>query len=228
MNMSRVLCARTIIRRGCYLLVSLFASMLSVYGQKYEITPLVGARYGGTMKLERASTPNVDAPLGDSVSFGLAGGVRLNGADGEGYDVFEFRWMRQNTHLGIKQDPLAPTSSIGNSFRPDITLDHFLVDLTHEFTIREASSIQPFLTGTLGAARMSTPASSATRFAFGIGTGVKIFPTTHWGFRLKVEYLPTMMQGELQRLVCTGGCIVILNGGLINQFEVSFGPAFRF
>ena len=225
MNMSRILCAGKAIASPCFLVPLLFTS---AFGQRYEITPLVGARYGGTMELEQASAPNVDAHVADSVSFGLAGGFRLNGPDDDGYDVIEFRWMRQNTHLSLKQDPLVPASSTGNSFRPSISLDHFLADFTHEFTIKEASSIQPFLTGSLGAARMSAPASSSTRFAFGIGAGVKIFRTTHWGFRFKVEYLPTVMHGELQRLVCAGGCIVVLSGGLMNQFEVSFGPAFRF
>ena len=75
---------------------------------------------------------------------------------------------------------------------------------------------------------MSAPASSATRFAFGIGTGVKVFPAKHWGFRLSVEYLPIVMHAELQRLVCIGGCVVVLNGGVMNQFVLSFGPGFRF
>jgi hypothetical protein len=41
-----------------------------------------------------------------------------------------------------------------------------------------------------------------------------------------VEYLPLVMHTELQRLVCVGGCVVVLNGGVMNQFELSFGPAF--
>jgi hypothetical protein len=66
------------------------------------------------------------------------------------------------------------------------------------------------------------------RFAFGIGTGVKIFPKPRWGIRIEVEYLPTVMHGELERLVCTGGCVVVLNGGVMNQIQLSIGPAFRF
>jgi hypothetical protein len=36
------------------------------------------------------------------------------------------------------------------------------------------------------------------------------------------------MHAEVQRLICAGGCIVGLGGGLMNQFEVSIGPTFRF
>ena len=180
------------------------------------------------MKLEQALTPNVEAHVADSFTFGVAGGIRYEGDEGEGYNAIEFRWMRQNTHLFFKQDPLVPTPSIGASFRPGITLDHFLGDFTHEWNLQDAKMIHPYLTLSAGAARMSAPASSATRFAFGVGTGVNVFPSRHWGFRLNVEYLPVVMHAELQRLVCAGGCIVVLNGGVMNQFVFSLGPGFRF
>lgn len=216
---------RRVVRRG-YLFVALLMIAVSAHGQKYEITPLIGGSYGGTIKLEQASTPNVDAHVADSFIFGVAGGFRFEGE--EGYDAIEFRWFRQDTHLFFKQDPLVATPLSSASFRPGIALDHFLGDFTHEFTIEEAPKIHPFVTLSLGAARMSTPASSATRFAFGIGTGVKVYPGKHWGFRLSVEYLPIVMSAELQRLVCAGGCIVVLDGGVMNQFVFSAGPSFRF
>jgi hypothetical protein len=178
--MYKVRLTRTVIGTG-HLFVALFVSVVSAHGQKYEVTPLIGGAFGGTMKLEQALAPNVDAHLADSFSFGVAGGFRFDGEEGEGYDAIEFRWMRQDTHLFFKQDPLVPTPSVAASFRPGIALDHFLGDFTHEFTIRDAPKIYPFLTLSVGAARMSTPASSATRFAFGIGTGVNVFPTKNWG-----------------------------------------------
>ena len=221
-------CIRRVVRRS-YLFIALLVSVVSAPGQQYEITPLLGGSFGGTIKLEQASTPNVEAHVADSFSFGVTGGIRFDGEEGEGYDAIEFRWWRQDTHLFLNQDPLVPTPLIAaTSFVPGITLDHFLGDFTHEFTIKEAPKIQPFLTASLGAARMSAPASSATRFAFGIGTGVKVFPDKHWGFRLSVEYLPIVLHAELQRLVCVSGCIVVLNGGVMNQFVFSLGPSYRF
>jgi hypothetical protein len=224
---SKPLCARRFVGRS-YLLIAVLVSLVSAYGQKYEITPLIGGAFGGTMKLEQALTPNVEAHVADSFTFGVAGGIRYEDDEGEGHNAIEFRWMRQNTHLFFKQDPLVPTPSIGASFRPGITLDHFLGDFTHEWNLQDAKMIHPYLTLSAGAARMSAPASSATRFAFGVGTGVNVFPSRHWGFRLNVEYLPVVMHAELQRLVCAGGCIVVLNGGVMNQFVFSVGPGFRF
>ncbi len=225
--MSQIGLLRNIMRRR-YLFIALFVGAVSAHGQKYEITPLVGGSFGGTIQLEEASVPNFEAHVADGFIFGIAGGFRFDGEDGEGYDAIEFRWFRQDTNLFLRQDPLVATPLSTSSFRPGIALDHFLGDFTHEFTLKEAPKIYPFLTLSLGAARMSTPAASATRFAFGLGTGIKVYPWKHWGFRLSVEYLPIVLHAELQRLVCAGGCIVVLNGGVMNQFVFGLGPSFRF
>jgi hypothetical protein len=224
--MSEVRCTKRVFARGLF--IAWAVSSVSAYGQKYEITPLVGGAFGGTVKLEQALTPNVTAHVADSLSFGITGGVRFDAGEGGGYDAIEFRWMRQDTHLFFKQDPLVTTPSVAALFRPGITFDYFLSDFTHEWKVQDAKMVYPFLTLSAGAALMSAPASSATRFAFGIGTGVKVFPSKHWGFRLGVEYLPILMQTELQRLVCIGGCVVVLNGGILNQLVLNIGPSFRF
>ena len=220
--------AKKVLQKTCCSLVALCASLASAHGQMYDITPSVGVRLGGTVDLEQSSGPNFQAHFPDSLSYGVAGGVRFNGDDCEGCNLIEFRWMRQDTHLFVKQDPLAPTPYSTASFRPPVTLNHYLGDFTHEWTVPDAPFIKPFITGTLGAVHFSTPASGATRFAFGIGAGFEVFPARHWGFRLHAEYLPIVMHAELQTLVCTTGCIVILNGGVMNQFNVSIGPTFRF
>jgi hypothetical protein len=37
------------------------------------------------------------------------------------------------------------------------------------------------------------------------------------------------MEANLQRLVCiNGGCVVALSGSVVNQLQLSAGPAFRF
>ena len=58
--MSKVRCKRRVAGSG-YLLIALFVSLASAHGQKYEISPLIGGAFGGTIKLEQALTPNVDA-----------------------------------------------------------------------------------------------------------------------------------------------------------------------
>ena len=225
MKMSAKRCATQVFKlffRGALL----FASLVSAHGQKYEITPLVGATFWGTLKLEQLGIRNFDAHVGDSFSFGVAGGFRFDAEDCERCNLIEGRCLRQNTHLGLRQDPLVPTPLTAAAFHPSLTIDRFLGDFTREWNIQDVKIIKPFLTASVGVARMSTPASNATRFVFGIGTGFKIFPKRHWGIRFQAEYLPIVPAS--QRVVCAVSCIVALGGGVMNQLELNVGPAFRF
>jgi hypothetical protein len=231
MKMSEAVCAMQVIKQSCRVLVILLISLGSAYGQRYEITPLFGGMFGGTWKLEQQGVSNFTANVAGSFSYGVAGGIRFDD-EFEGCtdcNLIEFRWMRQSTHLGFNQNPLLPPPLTPPVFHPPVTLNYFLSDFTHEWSLEESKKIKPFLTASLGGALASTSADSAGRFVFGIGTGVKIFPKRHWGIRLQIEYLPIVMHSELQRLVCTGvGCVVVLNGGIMNQLQISAGPAFRF
>lgn len=226
--MLNMLCTKEMIVKDCCLLIVIPFSLATAFAQSYEVTPLFGVRVGGTMELQQPGVPNYDAHIADSFNFGVAGGYRFNGEGGEGYDLVEFRWMRQDSHLSLNTIPLVPTPYASSSYRPSVNLDGFLGDFSHEFAIQDNAAIQPFIRASAGVAVLSVPQSNAARFTFGIGTGLKVFPSTHYGFRVEVEYLPVVMHTELQKLVCAGGCVVILNGGIMNQFQVSIGPSFRF
>src|SRR5262244_266792 len=213
-------------------LVTLLAGFASAHAQELDITPLVGGTFGGTMKLEQSGAPTVEAHLRDALSFGISGGIRFDADECEGCNVIEFRWVREHTHLGIRVDPLVPTplptAYTISDFHPALTVDRFLGDFTREWAIQETRMVRPFLTFSAGAARLSAPAGSTTEVAFGFGTGIKIFPGRQWGARFQVEYLPIVMWGEVQRVACAVGCIVVANGGLVNQFQLTLGPMFRF
>jgi hypothetical protein len=223
-----------IMKRCLHVLAALPAVFVSAHAQRYDVTPFVGGVWGGTVKLEQQGLPNVNAEVQGGFSFGVAGGFRFDSDDLDGdvcrhCDSIEFRWLRQNTHVRLKQDAfLVPTPTVAPAFNPAIALDYFLADFAHEWNIDEAKILKPFVMASIGAALLSAPQSSAARFVFGVGTGLEILPKPRWGFRFQVEYLPIVMHAELQRLVCVGGCVVVLNGGIMNRFEVSFGPAFRF
>jgi hypothetical protein len=228
MNLSKAVCARKVIGKSWWLLV-LLANAASAHGQHFDVTPLVGIRTGGSVDLQQeGQAPQARANLGDSVTFGVAAGVRFFSEDGcEDCSVIEFRWMRQNTNLAFKEATPVPTPLVGFG-RVPVTLDHYLGDFTYEWDIPDVKTVRPFVLGSVGAAHLSTPASGSTRFTFGLGAGVKVFPQRHWGVRLQVEYLPMLMHAEVQRVICVSGCVVALGGGLMNQFEFSLGPVFRF
>ena len=212
-----------------WIVTAFLASAVFACGQRFEITPLVGGRVGGSIDVQREDQPpEARARLADSITYGVAAGVRFYDDTGcEDCSVVEFRWMRQNTNLGFKEVTPVPTPLVTFG-RTDVTLDHYLADFTYEWRIDEAKAVRPFVFASLGAARLSTPVSGHTRFTFGFGTGVKVFPHPHWGIRFHVEYLPMVMQAELQRIACVGGCVVALGGGVMNQFEFGVGPVFRF
>jgi len=209
-------------------MIALFVSLGSAQAQRVEITPLIGGMFGGTMHLEEQGVPNFEAHLEDRFSFGIAGGVRYDADECPYCNSIEFRWLRQYTHLSLHEDPVMATPAAVPSFHPRVTMDQFLGDFTREFRLEDTGMLRPFLTASLGAGRMATPAASATRFVFGIGTGINVFPTHRWGIRFQLEYLPIVTHAELQRVICAGGCIVAFRGGVMNQFQVSMGPAIRF
>ncbi len=209
--------------------IAVLAWLAPAHGQGFDITPLIGARTGGSIRLqEENQLQQARARLADSFTLGVAAGYRFFDEEGcEDCSVVEFRWMRENTNLGFAATAPVPIPFAAFG-RTGVTVDHYLADFTHEWNIDGAKPVRPFVVGTLGAARLSTPAAGSTRFTFGLGGGVKIFPQRHWGVRLQVEYLPMVMRSEIQQVVCVGTCVVALGGGLLNQFEFTVGPVFRF
>ena len=211
-------------------LVAVLVLLAPAYGQHFDITPLFGLRTGGSMTVQQeGQPPQAQAHLGESAIFGVAAGFRFFGEDGcEDCSVIEFRWTRQNTDLALKDTtPVATPFSIPFG-KTSVNFDHYLADFSYEFKLEQASTVRPFVMASMGVAHMSAAASGSTRFVFGIGGGVKIFPRPHWGIRFQAEYIPTVLHAEVQRLVCSGGCIIALGGGLLNQFGFTAGPVFRF
>jgi hypothetical protein len=221
--------ATTMLIRIWWAGIALATYLLPLQAQRFDITPLFGARGSGSIKLQQEGEPvRAVANLADSVTFGLAAGIRFDEDECDRCAVIEFRWMRQNTKLGFKETEPVPTPLAAAFPRTAVTLDHYLADFTHEWVLEEAPAFRPYIIGTLGAARLSSPIRSKTRFTFGLGAGLKVFPKPHWGFRFQVEYLPMVMHADIQRIACIAGCVVALSGGLMNQFEVNVGPVFRF
>jgi hypothetical protein len=210
---------------GLWISIALAVSGMSAYGQKFELTPLVGVRVGGNLKIQQDGEPNRLIGVDSSAGFGVAGGFRFDSDTCDACDLIEFRWMRQNTKLHFEDRPL-----VGALVRPALTLDHFLADFTHEFPTKQTNNkVSPFLTVSLGAVRLATPLASAVRFEFGLGGGVKVFLSQRWGIRFHGEYLPMVRSAQIQKVACgPSGCIAALNGGVMNQVSFSVGPIIRF
>jgi hypothetical protein len=220
--------ATQVLRQCGLVLVALLITSVPAHGQRFDITGLVGGMFGGTVKVDEEAEPRFNAHFTERLSFGASGGVRFSDDDCESCDVIEFRWLRQYSHLSLDQNAFLPPSPGTPAFYPPVTSDDFMGDFTHEWPLKEQRFVRPFLTLSLGAARFSTSVTGATRFAFAASTGVKVFPTRRFGMRFQVEYLGVVMDAQLQRLVCATSCLVLVNGGVMNQIQISVGPAFRF
>jgi hypothetical protein len=236
MNYSKAVYARKGIAKTWWILIAALALLAPAHGQGFDVTPLVGVRLGGSVDAQPEGQPKqVHARLADSVTFGVAAGIRFHDTQGcEDCSVIQFRWMRQNTNLGLVATttpvPTPPVATpLTTAFgRTSVALDHYLADFAYEWNLEDAPTVRPFILASLGAAYLSTPVSGNARFTFGLGAGVKIFPRPHWGVRLQVEYLPMVMHSGIQQVVCGASCVVTLGGGLLNQFEFTAGPEFRF
>jgi hypothetical protein len=198
----------------------LLASSLSAQ-RRFDVTPLFGFRGSEPIPLSYetpGSEQTGDVKLAPGASFAVAAGIRY-----DTLNVIEFRWTRQSTEMtNARQSTARPPFEIG------ARLDQYHGDFTREYELEEHRLIRPFIIGSVGATRLTTPLSSFTRMSFGLGGGVKVFPTSRFGIRMQAQWLPLWLNPKVEGFVCGGGCIVVLGGRLAHQAEVSIGPVFSF
>jgi len=184
-----------------------------------EITPLFGYR----TNMSVTTDPGIEGVTSkivfrDAPAYGVAVGVRAHDED-----VVEFRWSRQQSRLLVVGPIVAPSNE-------RVTLDQFHMDCSHEFVVEEWPLwARPYIMASVGATHISSTEllGSMTRFSFGIGAGIKVFPSRQVGFKVQAEWLPLWITQSVGA-VCSGGCVVRFTGQLISQGEVTIGPVFRF
>ena len=190
--------------------------------QSFEVSPFVGVRLGGTFDLQTDQSSQTEATLKDAMSYGLSAGVRF-----DDYSLVEFRWTRSISELQFG----GPFRLLGTSLG-DVTLNQFHAQFTREFPIPEVKGLRSFLTGSAGLTHIGTANDGFTRFSFGFGAGLKQFLGPRFAIRGEAQWLPIVIDPEVGAWGCgtvgLGGCFVILNGRLTQQFELSVGPVLRF
>ena len=198
------------------------ASAQYVEIQSFEVTPFIGARMGGTFEIQPGGPSLVEASLKDASSFGFSAGVRF-----DDLSLVEFRWSRSKSALRFG----APFAPIGASVG-DVTLNQFHADFSREFPIREVKGLRSFLSGSLGVTHLGAVDDGFTRFSFGFGAGLKQFLGSRFAIRAEAQWLPIVVEPAVSGFACGtiqfGGCLVVLNGDLVQQFQLSIGPVLRF
>jgi len=184
---------------------------------RFDVTPLIGYRTSMSFPTGPPEEPTPSLVLDATPSYGIAAGVRRNEED-----VIEFRWTRQDSRVHLE-------GTQGTS-RERAVLDQFHGDFTHEYFLDDWPVwARPYVIGSVGATHVGVKTGgSFTRFSFGLGAGVKFYFSRHFGFRIQGEWLPVLVNPEVNSFVCGGGCRVHLSGTLVSQGEVVVGPLFRF
>ncbi len=188
---------------------------------RLEITPFASYRIGGSFDAEETMA-GVDVDIDDHASYGLI--VNWPAEQNTEYEVF---FSRQSTSLDTGS-LFAP----GGSVPDDLDVSYLQVGGTYLF---EGERAWPFIVATLGASRFQPDNSefdSETFFAFGIGGGYKIAPTSRIGLRLEGRVLGSYLNGE-SAVFCrsnevSSGCLITVSGNMVWQWEMSAGLRIRF
>lgn len=149
----------------------------------------------------------------------------------------EFLWNRQFSTFSA--DNPAPSLELA-----DVSVDNFFGNFVYNWLEREAK-VRPFMFIGLGATHYSpgdpvaiaTPVTTrnsidgATKFAWTVGGGVKVYPAEHVGIRLNARWTPTYIKSDAAGLWCDPyypTCWVLGDPDYSNQFSINGGITLRF
>ena len=185
---------------------------------RFDFTPFAGYRTTMSIPIEpHVSGLNPSIVLDAGPSYGASVGYWIREDD-----LVELRWARQSSHARSDDVALQPP-------RQRLVIDQFHGDFSHEYLVDNwAEWARPFVMGSVGATHVSGVNNlNFTRFSFGIGGGIRFYPTRHLGFKIQAEWLPVVMDPQVA-FVCGPGCVVNVRATLGSQAEVIIGPVLHF
>lgn len=186
---------------------------------RFDFSPFAGYRTIMSIPIEpHVSGQNPSIVLDSGPSYGASFGYWIR----EGEDLVELRWARQSSHAHSNDVTLQPP-------RQSLIIDQFHGDFSHEYLVQDWTEwARPFVMGSIGATHVSGVNNlNFTRFSFGIGGGIRFYPTHRWGFKIQAEWLPVVVDPQVA-FVCGPGCVVNVRATLGSQGEVIIGPVLHF
>lgn len=187
-----------------------------------EITPFAGYVLGGSFTNEdETGSSDQDVELDDAATYGL-----IVNWPAEANTEWEIYLSRQSTSLEL-DSPLVPDETS----LADLDITFLQAGGTYFF---EGAKARPYIVATVGASRFE-PDDGAfdaeTFFAFGLGGGVKLAPTSRLGLRLEGRVLGSLVNSDSAVFCRSGpaanGCLVAVSGSVVWQWEVLAGLVFR-
>jgi hypothetical protein len=185
------------------------------FGQRWEITPLIGHGAGGEFEEEVSGQT---LKLSDDTLSALA--INYTSAQDPSSQL-EVYLSHQETRLAGNH--LSPA---GSSF--DLDVDYYHIGGTLLFG---KERFEPFIVGTIGATHFNPGPShydSLTRASLGLGGGVKLFASRNIGLRLEGRLLTTLVSGESVFISDSSGLRIYVKGDMFFQFLLNAGVVFRF
>ena len=204
--------------------IALLAPVISFAQESnVELTPFVGARFGGTFESELASVEPVEYEMEDSASFGLI--LNWRHRANTQWEILYSQQASEAQYFG-PDDPNGPD--------PLVDVDIHVLQLGGTYLFEGQRAI-PYLAATLGGTHIRTDSAESqddTFFSGSLGFGVKLLPSSRVGIRLEARAYGTLLDSD-SRIFCSTGpdeniCAVQLEGNLLSQFEVFAGLTFRF
>lgn len=180
--------------------------------KNWEITPFIGYMGGG--EFEDPAT-NTDRDLDEDNDFG----VIFNAAVDQ-WRHYELIYARQSTQIG------------GAS---PFDLDVQYLQIGGTVSSQDAERVIPYFGITVGAARFSPDQSGLddeTKFAFTVGTGVKVPITEHLGVRLDARAFVSLLDSD-GNIFCVssngaGACAIRTKSDTFLQYHAALGVTFAF
>lgn len=178
----------------------------------WEITPFIGYMAGG--EFEDPAT-NTDRDLDEDNDFG----VIFNAAVDQ-WRHYELIYAQQSTQIG------------GTS---PLDLDVQYLQIGGTVSSQDAERVIPYFGITVGAARFSPDQSGLddeTKFAFTVGTGVKVPITEHIGVRLDARAFVSLLDTD-GNIFCVsdsggGACAIRTKSDTFLQYHAALGVTFAF
>jgi len=184
------------------------------YANIVEITPFYGYRFGGEFEDTDTGT---HLKFRDSSCWGGVLDARLTEAT-----QVEFYFSRQETELKQDEGLFASTTFF------DLDVDYYHLGGTYAIPY---GPWQPFVVGTVGATHLAPDApdtDSLTRFSFGLGGGVRLFPTKHLGLYFAGRGLFTSLGSDVAFRSESGAATVRIDSDGFWQVELQAGLVFAF
>lgn len=185
---------------------------------RFDFTAFIGYRTSMSFPVEpHVAGTNPRVVVDASPSYGVSFGIRS-----QEEDLIEVRWARQDSFFHAEEITPQPP-------RQHMLMDQFHGDFSHQPFIEDWPSwAKPFVLASVGATHLSGGGTlSFTRFSFGIGGGIRLYMSRHFGWKIQAEWLPVVVDPNVA-VACGGGCIIHLSATAASQGEVFAGPLLRF